>query len=155
MFLSCTTHYMSKHLSGPTFLHYTVGPGTWITNTNMKLQLLLFFFFLIYLFLTELGLCCCPWASSSDQGLLCSLLWLLLLQSTGSRMHRLVVVKYGVKLLSSMSVLNSWTRVRTPVPCIGRQILNHWTTREDPWLLLLSWVIKSFFTDPAFFCQHS
>ena len=128
MFLSCnTTHYMSKHLSGLTFLHYTVGPGAWITNTNMKLQLLLFFFFLIYLFLTELGLCCCPWdfSSCSDQGLLCSLLWLLLLWSTSSRVHRLVVVKYGVKLLSSMWVLSSWTRVRTPVPCIGRQILNH------------------------------
>ena len=48
-----------------------------------------------------------------------------LLRSTSSRVHRLVVVKYGVKLLSSMWVLSSWTRVRTPVPCIGRQILNH------------------------------
>ena len=26
----------------------------------------------------------------------------------------------------------SLTRDRTPVPCIGRWILNHWATREDP-----------------------
>ena len=25
---------------------------------------------------------------------------------------------------------SSWTRGRTCIPCIGRQILNHWTTRE-------------------------
>ena len=27
---------------------------------------------------------------------------------------------------------SSWTRDQTQVPCIGRQILNHWTTREAP-----------------------
>ena len=27
---------------------------------------------------------------------------------------------------------SSQTRARTCVPCIGRQILNHWTTREAP-----------------------
>ena len=27
---------------------------------------------------------------------------------------------------------SSWTRDQTPVPCIGRRILNHWTTREVP-----------------------
>ena len=26
----------------------------------------------------------------------------------------------------------SRTRDQTPVPCIGRRILNHWTTREEP-----------------------
>ena len=33
--------------------------------------------------------------------------------------------------------LSSPTRDRTHVPCIGRQILNHWTTREVPGCLLL------------------
>ena len=28
--------------------------------------------------------------------------------------------------------LSSLTRDQTHVPCIGRQILNHWTTREVP-----------------------
>ena len=27
---------------------------------------------------------------------------------------------------------SSWTRDQTYVPCIGRQIPNHWTTREVP-----------------------
>ena len=29
-------------------------------------------------------------------------------------------------------VESSWTRVRTCVSCIGRRILNHWSTREVP-----------------------
>ena len=28
--------------------------------------------------------------------------------------------------------LSSWTRDRTYVPCFGRQILNHWITRDSP-----------------------
>ena len=31
-----------------------------------------------------------------------------------------------------------WTRDRTRVPCIGRQILNHWTTREVLLIFLVS-----------------
>ena len=34
------------------------------------------------------------------------------------------------------SVVSSQTRVRTCVSCIGRQILNHWTTREVPFSLI-------------------
>ena len=33
--------------------------------------------------------------------------------------------------------LSSPTRDRTHVPCIGRQILDHWTTREVPILFVL------------------
>ena len=36
----------------------------------------------------------------------------------------------------------SRTRDQIPVPCIGRRILNHWTTREEPGRALL--VIKCF-----------
>ena len=32
---------------------------------------------------------------------------------------------------------SSWIREQTYVPCIGRQILNHWTTREVLGSLLL------------------
>ena len=31
----------------------------------------------------------------------------------------------------SMTRESSWTRDRTPVPCMGRRILNHWNTREN------------------------
>ena len=41
-----------------------------------------------------------------------------------------VVVAHG--LSCSRHVGSSGTRARTPVPCIGRWILNHWATREVP-----------------------
>ena len=33
-------------------------------------------------------------------------------------------------LVAPQLVESSWPRDRTHVPCIGRRILNHWTTRE-------------------------
>ena len=33
-------------------------------------------------------------------------------------------------------ILVSPTRDQTLIPCIGRQILKHWTTREDPIIFL-------------------
>ena len=41
--------------------------------------------------------------------------------------------------------LSSQTRVQTCVPCLGRQILNHWTTREVPWIEFLIWREDLFF----------
>ena len=43
-----------------------------------------------------------------------------------------VIVAQG--LSSSMACGSSWTRNQTFVPCIVRQIVNHWTTREVPLL---------------------
>ena len=44
-------------------------------------------------------------------------------------------------LMLPWHVESSWTRDRTSVPCIGRQILNHWTTREVPlWFLYILWL---------------
>ena len=34
--------------------------------------------------------------------------------------------------VAAQHVGSSWTRGRTCVPCIGKQTLNPWTTREDP-----------------------
>ena len=34
--------------------------------------------------------------------------------------------------LAGRHVGSSWTRGQTGVPCIARQILNHWTTMEAP-----------------------
>ena len=39
-----------------------------------------------------------------------------------------------VGLVAPWQVGSSWTRDRTLVPCIGKQILNHWTTREALYL---------------------
>ena len=84
-------------------------------------------------------------ASCGEQGLhpRCSegfSLWhLLLLRSTGStrtgfRSCSLWSLKYlgctGLAVLQHVE--SSQTRDQTHVPCIGRQIPNHWTTREAP-----------------------
>ena len=52
-----------------------------------------------------------------------SLWWLLLLQSMGSRRAGSVVVGHGMWNLPGPGL-------EPRVPCIGRWILNHWTTRE-------------------------
>ena len=54
-----------------------------------------------------------------------SLAWLLLLQSMGSLVTPL-------RQSALRHVESSQTRDRTHVPCISRQILDHWTTREVP-----------------------
>ena len=51
--------------------------------------------------------------------------------------HRLPSWVAWVHLLHSTFYLSSLTRDWTWVPCVGRQILNHWATREVPGLCLL------------------
>ena len=70
------------------------------------------------------------WRAGAALQLCCagfSLRWLLLLQSTGPRAHGFSRCSAWVAL---QHVESSWTRDRTHVLCTGRQILNHWTTRE-------------------------
>ena len=55
-----------------------------------------------------------------------SLQWLLLLESTGLRASAQQLWHF----VASKHVESSWTRDQTHVPHIGRQTLNHWTTRE-------------------------
>ena len=62
--------------------------------------------------------------------------WLLLLRNTGSRVRARLWPRGSV---ASQRVGSSRTRNQTRVACIGRQILNHWTTREVPtWGALIS-----------------
>ena len=96
---------------------------------------------------SSVGLGCAGWAFFSyDEWtalqLWClgfSLLWLLLLQSSGSR-HSLQYLRHTdsrapsqklwcMGFVAPRHVGSSWTRNQTHVPCIGRQILNHQTTR--------------------------
>ena len=56
-------------------------------------------------------------------------IFFLSLQSVGSKPRGLkVAVVHGLSCPSLMG--SSWTRDWTHVLCVGRQILNHWTTRE-------------------------
>ena len=67
-----------------------------------------------------------------------SLWWLLLLQSTGCRSAGFsscgtwAQYLWRTGLAAPWHVGSSWTRARTRVPCIGRLIPNHCTTREAP-----------------------
>ena len=56
----------------------------------------------------------------------------LLLWSTGPRARGLSVCSTWVSLPQDIWDISSLTRDRTCVLCIGRQILNQWTTREVP-----------------------
>ena len=47
-------------------------------------------------------------------------------------------------LVARHHVGSSWTRDRTRVPCIGRRILNHWTTRE----VLINLIVKNKLSHP-------
>ena len=58
-----------------------------------------------------------------------SLQWLLLLQRTGSRAHRLQS-SWCKCPVAPRQVGSSLTRDRTSVPCVGGGVLNHWATRE-------------------------
>ena len=61
-----------------------------------------------------------------------SLQCLLLWQSTGSSGHAQSLWHRG--LIAPGHVESSQIRDRTCVPCIGRWMLNHWTTREVPYI---------------------
>ena len=107
---------------------------------SRKGNCLMYFYLYIYLFLAALGHHCCEWtfSSCSEWSLLfiwCALgsclWWLLLLQSTSSRLVGFSTCCWA-QLPWGMWNLSSWSRDRTHVPCIGRWIPNHWTTREVP-----------------------
>ena len=104
----------------------------------------------LFLYLAVSGLSC------GMQDLCCSVRDLLLrhvgsfvaacrLQSTralqlwymGSRARGLSSCSMRAQLTRGMWDLSSPTRDRTRISCIGRRILNHWTTREVPVSLLL------------------
>ena len=112
-------------------------------NQPCNLQFWLFFFLikfflLIYLFLAALGLHCCARAFSSS-GLLIAVASLVAehglqarrLSSCGLRALECRLSSWWcMGLVAPWHVGSSWTRARTCVPCIGRRILNHSTTKE-------------------------
>ena len=112
---------------------------------NSKHKFIFFYFWNVYLFLVVLGLHCCTLAFSSygKQGatlqLWCvgfSLQQLLLLLSKVSRCSNFSHCSkwaqwlWRTRLVDPQQMESSHTRDQTHVPCIGRWILNHCTTRE-------------------------
>ena len=96
------------------------------------------FFWLRWVFVATWGLSVFP-ASGSYSSLRCtsfSLLWPVLLWSTGSRCVGFSSCSTWAQwlwltgLVALRNMGSSWTRDQTHVPCIGRWILNHCATRE-------------------------
>ena len=85
---------------------------------------------------------------------ICLFIWLfrVLVAPLGSFVvtHRLFSWGTWIQLLGTVWELNSPTRARACVPCMARQILNHWTTGEAPDVLLImckwyfQWNLKNF-----------
>ena len=132
------------------------------------------FIYFIYLFLAVLGLCCYARAFSSCgewRLLFVAMQWLLLLRSmgcrcvgfsscstrarqlwlTGSRAQAQQLWHTG--LVAPRHVGSSRTRVRTHVPCIGRQILKHCTTREALEIVNYLFVFQNIFSLSFFIGQ--
>ena len=122
------------------------------------LRILFIYFWLCWVFVAARGLSLVA-ASGVSSSLRCagfSLRWLLLLWSMGSRHTGFSSCRTQVQqlwlagsraqaqylwhtgLVALWHVGSSRTRARTRVPCIGRRILNHCTTREAPKLLKIN-----------------
>ena len=91
--------------------------------------LFIFFKLFTYLFMAALGLPCCMQAffSCSEQGLLFVVVCRLLIVVTS------LVMEHKFRHMGFSDLLpmeSSWTRNWTRVPCIGRWIFLHCTTRE-------------------------
>ena len=123
----------------------------------INLFILFIYFWLHWVFVAVCGLSLVA-ESGGHSSLQCpgfSLRWLLLLRSTGSRhagvsscgtrAQQLWLVGSRVQaqqlwhtgLVAPRHVGSSRTRARTRVPCVGRQVLNHCTTREALLLQIL------------------
>ena len=102
-----------------------------------------FFLRFIYLFLAVLCLCCCLQALSS-----CGKQGRVLIELQVSHCGDFSCCGAQTQQLWCMGIIALWpvgssqTRNRTLVPCLGRQIINHWTTGEvqSEWF----WGKKSF-----------
>ena len=110
-------------------------------------------FVFIYLFMAVVGLCCCVRAFSScgNQGLLSSCgaraAHCSGFHGAESRVQASAVVAQQLVALQHMD--SSRSRGRTHAPCIGGQILNHWTSRE------VQISVYRFFVAPLNCKQHS
>ena len=108
----------------------------WIVLTAYRISPYLPLFKKKNVFLAAQGLHCCSRLSlavesgGSSLVVVCGFLTEVasLLQSMGSRAPGLT--SCGTQLVTPWHVGSSRTRDQTCVLCIGRRVLNHWTTRE-------------------------
>ena len=109
----------------------------WVFWVFLKLFIYLFYFWLCWVFVSVRGLSlvAASGGHSSSRCVGLSLSWPLLLRSTAPDAQAQQMWLTG--LVAPRHVGSPQTRAQTRVPRIGRQILNHCTTREAP-----TWVFK-------------
>ena len=97
------------------------------------------YFWLCWVIISAQGLCLVAVSRGYYSLLLCpgfSLQWLLLLWSTDARARGFRSCSawaprwWCMCVVALWNVESSWTKGRNRVLCIGRLLLNHWTTRE-------------------------
>ena len=96
-------------------------------TADFSLACSLFYFICIYSGCVGSSLLCGGYSLVGVHGLLIAV-------SIGSEVGAQSLWHMG--LVSPWHVKSSWTRNQTRVPHIGRQILNHWTTRRTPGMFL-------------------
>ena len=162
LWMQISQHFLATSPPGAFWCLYTWKPSTRAASPTIEDNIKCMLFMILYLFACLFWLrwvvtavLSLSWVvGSGDPSLQCagfSLWWFLLLPSGALGPQVSVVVAYRLILLCGYSVAwgyseSSWTRDQTHVPCIGRWILNHWTTREIPF----SW----FLTHPFRFLEN-
>ena len=103
-------------------------PKLALEHLEVLVRLQCFFEFFLLLFWTVLGLSHCTWAFSSctKQGLLFTVVCGPLVVVASLVACQL----WHTGLAAPKHVGSSQTRDQTCVPCVGRGILSHWTTKE-------------------------
>ena len=111
----------------------------------LNLFIYFIYFWLCWVFVSVLGLplVAASGGHSSSRCAGLSLSWTLLLRSTGSRRAGSVVVAHGPSCSAACEIFPD--QGSNPCPCIGRQILNHCTTREaqETFLKIFTYLIQN------------
>ena len=126
-------------MDNPQDLLYSTGNSAQYIYIFLKINLFIYYWLRwVVIAVHRLSLVVVSWGYSSLWCMGFSLWWLLLLRSIGSRCVGFsscgirALLLWCTGLAAPRHVGSSWTGVWTYVPCIGRQLLNHCTTREVP-----------------------
>ena len=128
-------------LSSTKNLKLSVGNPSWVSEIPIFPILPVAFFSLFWLHWLLVAMCGLSLVRVSRAYSLVVVWGLLIAMASLVAEHRLsvsgsVVVAHGFSCPVACIILVPWARNPTHALCIGRWVLNHWTTREVPWLLM-------------------
>ena len=120
--------YECRHIIFYSFQTKQKTPVTWFQSQFVLLYIYIYIYRLHRVFVAAHGLSLVAASGGYSSCMDFSLQWLILwiLDSRAFGLQQL----WCMGLVTSQHVESSWTRDQTCVPCIGRWILNHLTTRK-------------------------